>query len=224
MSKAGIGENGVVLGSGDYWSRVNRSTFLGALMRWTSETSYSETLREIGSRAGDMVEEIYDDLQEHKNQLRFINSDRRNALAKQVRGLYDVCRMAGSTCSHSGECVAMLTLSGFFSNPFSDDRAIQAPSTKSKTIRISLPANAWISFRRLRTGTFLSLREAAKKSGHFWRRLRRERAKIFCRRFWTLTRAAVAMRICGENAVIPSAEASIWIAWSELFSVRMSRQ
>ncbi|MET0017082.1 hypothetical protein [Oscillibacter sp.] len=125
MSKEGIGENGAVLGSGDYWSRVNRSTFLGGLMRRTSETNYSETLRETGSRAGDMTEEIYDDLQEHRKQLSSIDSDRRNALAMQVRGLYDVCRMAGSSCSHSGECVAMLTLSGFFSNPFSDERAIQ---------------------------------------------------------------------------------------------------
>jgi hypothetical protein len=53
-------------------------------MRRTSETNYQETLREIGSRAGDMVEEIYDDLQEHKDQLRFIDSDRRGTLAKQV--------------------------------------------------------------------------------------------------------------------------------------------
>jgi len=132
VSKKGIGENGAVLGSGDYWSRVNRSTFFGGLMRRTSETSYSETLRETGSRAGDMAEEIYDDLQEHRKQLSSIDSDLRNALAKQVRGLYDVCRMAGSPCSHSGECVAMLTLSGFFSNPFSDDRAIQSAIHKIK--------------------------------------------------------------------------------------------
>jgi hypothetical protein len=84
MSKEAIGENGAVLGSGDYWSRVNRSTFFGGLMRRTSETNYQETLREMGSRAGDMVEEIYDDLQEHKDQLRFIDSDRRGTLAKQV--------------------------------------------------------------------------------------------------------------------------------------------
>ncbi|BAK97656.1 hypothetical protein OBV_04580 [Oscillibacter valericigenes Sjm18-20] len=90
MSKEGIGENGAVLGSGDYWSRVNRSTFFGGLMRRTTETNYQETLRETGSRAGDMTEEIYDDLQEHRKQLPSIDSDRRNALAKQVRGLYDV--------------------------------------------------------------------------------------------------------------------------------------
>lgn len=101
-------------------------------MRRTSETSYSETLRETGGRAGDMAEEIYDDLQEHRKQLSSIDSGRRNTLAKQVRGLYDVCRMAGSSCSHSGECVAMLNLSGFLSNPFSDNRAIQSAIRKIK--------------------------------------------------------------------------------------------
>jgi len=132
VSKEGIGENGAVLGSGDYWSRVNRSTFFGGLMRRTSETNYSETLRETGSRAGDMVNEIYDDLQEHRKQLPFSDSGWRNALAKQVRGLYDVCKMVGSFCSHSGECVAMLNLSGFCSNPFSDEHAIQSAIRKIK--------------------------------------------------------------------------------------------
>lgn len=28
MSKEATGENGAVLGSGDYWNRVNRATFL----------------------------------------------------------------------------------------------------------------------------------------------------------------------------------------------------
>ena len=106
--------------------------FLWGLMRRISETNYQETLREIGSRAGDMAEEIYGDLQEHKNQLRFIDSVRRNALAKQVRGPYDGCRMAGSSCSHSGECAAMPNLSGFFSNPFSDERTIQNAIRKIK--------------------------------------------------------------------------------------------
>ncbi|WP_312612314.1 hypothetical protein [Oscillibacter sp.] len=82
MSREAIGENGAVLGSGDYWSRVNRSTFFGGLMRRASEASYQEALREAGSRASDMVEEIYNDLQEHKKQLASIDSGQRNALAK----------------------------------------------------------------------------------------------------------------------------------------------
>ena len=51
MSKEAIGENGSILGSNEYWSRVNRDTFWGKLMRQSAETNYYETLREIGSRA-----------------------------------------------------------------------------------------------------------------------------------------------------------------------------
>ncbi|WP_312634639.1 hypothetical protein [Oscillibacter sp.] len=132
MSREAIGENGAVLGSGEYWSRVNRSTFFGGLMRRASEASYQETLRETGSRASDMVEEIHEDLQEHKTRLSSIDYGRRNALAKQVQGLYDVCRMADTSCTHSGECITMLNLSSLFGNPFSDERAIEAAIRKVK--------------------------------------------------------------------------------------------
>ena len=46
MSKEATGENGAVLGSSDYWNRVNRATFFGTLMQRPSETNYHETLRE----------------------------------------------------------------------------------------------------------------------------------------------------------------------------------
>ncbi|MDD3346682.1 hypothetical protein [Oscillibacter sp.] len=143
MSKEATGENGAILGGSDYWSRVNRSTFFGGVMRRESEANYHETLREVGGRAGDAVEEIYDDLQEHSKQLRSIDSGQRNQLAKQVRGLYDVCRLAGASCGHSGECVALLSLSGLFSNPFGDERAVQNAIRKIKNNAEFLPANAW---------------------------------------------------------------------------------
>ena len=72
-------------------------------MRNASDTNYQETLREVGSRAGAAVEEIYDDLQNHIESVRSIPSDRRSALAKQVQGMCDVCAMAGVFCSHSSE-------------------------------------------------------------------------------------------------------------------------
>lgn len=56
----------------------------------------------------------------------------RNALAKQVQGLYDVCRMADTSCTHSGKCITMLNLTGLFSNPFSDERAIETAIRKLK--------------------------------------------------------------------------------------------
>ena len=103
-------------------------------MRNASDTNYQETLREVGSRAGAAVEEIYDDLQNHIESVRSIPSDRRSALAKQAQGMHDVCAMAGVFCSHSSDCIGILNLSGFYlpSTSFGDDRAIQNAIYKIK--------------------------------------------------------------------------------------------
>lgn len=134
MSKEAIGENWFILGSSGYWERVNRETIFGRMMQDASDTNYQQTLQEMGSRANEAVEEIYDDLQEHIKSVRAIPSDHRNELAKQVQELYDVCSMAGTFCSHSSECKGILELSGFYlpDTSFSDDRAIQNAIHKIK--------------------------------------------------------------------------------------------
>lgn len=134
MSKEATGENGALLGSSEYWSRVNRATFFGQLMRNASDTNYQETLREVGHRAGSAVEEIYNDLQKNIKSVRAISSDRRSSLAKQVQSLYDVCSMAGSFCSHSSDCIGILNLSSIYlpSTLFSDDRAVENAIHKIK--------------------------------------------------------------------------------------------
>mgnify|MGYP000933206531 CR=1 FL=1 len=86
MSKEATGENGAVLGSGEYWNRVNRAAFFGTLMQRPSETNYHETLREMVYLSCAAVQQIYH-LQEHINVIRNISSDRRSALAKQVQSL-----------------------------------------------------------------------------------------------------------------------------------------
>lgn len=114
MSKEATGENGSVLGGSAYWNSINSATFFGKLMQRPSETNYHETLAEIGGRASAAVEEIYSDLQEHINFIRSIPSEHRDALAKQVQLLYDVCGMSGSFCSHSSDCIGILSLSSFY--------------------------------------------------------------------------------------------------------------
>lgn len=114
MSKEATGENGSVLGSSAYWNSINSATFFGKLMQRPSETNYHATLSEVGGRASAAVDEIYNDLQEHINSIRSIPSDHRNALAKQVQSLYDVCGVSGSFCSHSSDCIGILSLSSFY--------------------------------------------------------------------------------------------------------------
>lgn len=49
--------------------------------------------------------------------------------------LYDVCRMSGSFCSHSSDCIEILNLSSFYlpGSSFRDDRAIQTAIQKIKS-------------------------------------------------------------------------------------------
>jgi len=95
MSKEAVGQINTKIGSSEYWSKLNRSTILDRLM--DNRTNYQATLRELGGRASGVIEEIYGDLGTLGSRIRFLDLHNRNALAKQVEGLYDICKMSGVT-------------------------------------------------------------------------------------------------------------------------------
>lgn len=134
MSKEAIGQNGAVIGSSEYWQRTNQSTFLGNAVSNISESDYKSMLREVGHRASSALDEIYDDLQTHMKSIRAIPDSRRNALAREVRGLYEVCMLAGTSSGRSGDCISILNLSGFYvgSRYFANESAIQSAIKKIK--------------------------------------------------------------------------------------------
>ena len=92
MSKEAVGQNGDVLGSSDYWDRLNRSTYIGTAMQRTSETEYFEAVKQIGQRAASAIDSIHSDLQKSKKTIHNISFSDRNALSRQVQALGDVFR------------------------------------------------------------------------------------------------------------------------------------
>ena len=125
MSKEAVGQINTKIGSSEYWSKLNRSTILGHLIN--SRTDYQATLRALGRRASAAIEEIYGDLSSLGSKIRFLDSHNRKALAKQVEGLYDVCKMTGVTVWHNSECVQGLNLSMMspWTRNFRDERGIE---------------------------------------------------------------------------------------------------
>ena len=125
MSKEATAQLGVKVGSSEYWSRINRDTLFGDLLG--SGTDYRSALGKLGARARDTIEDIYDDLSELGSKIRYLPSSDRNALAKQVEGLYDVCRLGGVSAGHSSECVQGLNLSIMspWNRSFRDERGIE---------------------------------------------------------------------------------------------------
>ena len=119
MSKEAVGQNGAVLGSSDYWDRLNRSTYIGTAMQRTSETEYFEAVKQIGQRAASAIDSIHSDLQKSKKTIHNTSFSDRNASLFSASQTFPVTISPGST------------------SPLSVPL-----STKSKTTRISLPASA----------------------------------------------------------------------------------
>ena len=125
MSKEATGQMGAKIGSSEYWSAVNKNTLFGSLMG--SQTDYQVAIGQLGTKAAAAIEEIYEDLSNLGAKIRYLPSSDRNALAKQVEGLYDICRMSGVSVWHKSECVHGLNLSIMspWTSSFRDERSIE---------------------------------------------------------------------------------------------------
>jgi len=125
MSKEATGQMGVIIGSDSYWAKINNSTLFGSLMG--SRTDYQAAIGQLGTKAAAAIEEIYEDLSKLGANIRYLPSSDRNALAKQVEGLYDICRMSGVSVWHKSECVHGLNLSIMspWTSSFRDERSIE---------------------------------------------------------------------------------------------------
>lgn len=128
MSKEAVGQNGAVLGSPDYWDRLNRSTYIGTAMQRTSETEYFDAVKQIVQRAASAIDSIYSDLQKSKKTIHNISFSDRNALSRQVQALGDVCSLSATSSGHGSECLFLLHQSDFPSNNFSwfDESAVRS--------------------------------------------------------------------------------------------------
>lgn len=185
MSKEAIGQNGAVIGSSEYWQRTNQSTFLGNAVSSISESDYKSMLREVGHRASSALDEIYDDLQTHMKSIRAIPDSRRNALAREVRGLYEVCMLAGTSSGKSGDCISILNLSGFYvsSRYFANESAIQSAIKKLKIVQTFLPASVLVSFNRQQIGESALQQAAIIGRNLFWKMSCRAEEKTSCSRY-----------------------------------------
>jgi len=105
MSKEALGQNGELLGSPAYWNKLNQGSILREIMHTNAPTDYYDALRSAGERASNAIGAIYQDLSKKKDELFSIGSSERNALAKQVKGLYDICKLTGKTVMHSNDCI-----------------------------------------------------------------------------------------------------------------------
>ena len=151
MSKEASSWGGTILGSSAYWEKLNRDTLFSDVT--TRRPDYRMSLTRLGHRANDAIDAIYNDLNELAGKIRFLPSGDRNALAKQVQALYDVCKMSGVSARRADDCIQGLSLS--FMSPWSrnipDPRAVEkaieaiklSPFSTRDRVALLLEAGHW---------------------------------------------------------------------------------
>lgn len=116
-----------VVGSDDYFRRLNGGNFMGSLMKDGRQTAYYACLRKLAETIRSTVEELYGDLRQHRGILRYIPREDRETLTKVLLGLGDVCKITSAGSGRSSECITLLSLSSSETRPKSgaSDREIE---------------------------------------------------------------------------------------------------
>lgn len=110
------GQNGKVVGSGDYFSALNRG-ILSEFMQNHSTYNYNESLQKAADRIHSILEEIYQDLNNNIGILRCIPLNHRKNLIKVITGCAEICRIVSKSAGKSTDCIAMLNLSSYKTHP-----------------------------------------------------------------------------------------------------------
>ena len=144
MSGEAIGQNGAILGSPEYWTRINQATSLGPMMVDSSGPNYVVSIKNIGQRAESAINAIYEDLQNNTKVITLIPSDQRLALANQVIALHNVCEFSGVASLKTSDCLSILNLSksSFLQIQWYDISEINAALEKIRTCQYFLPSES----------------------------------------------------------------------------------
>ena len=158
MSKEAVGQNGERIGSLAYWNKLNKSSVLSEVMHPNTPTDYYNAIRKAGERASNAIDMIYQDVSKKQGELRYISSAERNTLVKQIKGLYDVCKLTGKPVMHSDACIHALSSDG--GRGFRDERAIEE---SVKYIKNNHHYSAWESRDMVKEAAEWGISHAARR-------------------------------------------------------------
>ena len=105
--------SGFTVGSERYFQALNERYFIRLLMKNRDCVDYKSNLHELVRNIEGVLSEVYKDLREHADYLRFIPESDREGLTKLVFGLYDVGEIVGKRLGLAEACVDLLTLRSY---------------------------------------------------------------------------------------------------------------
>ncbi|MFI3327066.1 MAG: hypothetical protein R3Y35_12985 [Clostridia bacterium] len=104
------GSNGCIVGSENYFKKLNSSYYFSNLI-YNNYNKYKECIVTLCADIKKCLDEIYYDLNSNSKYLRYVQSTYRNNLEKYVISLNDICKAYGNEYSKKNSIVSLLTLS-----------------------------------------------------------------------------------------------------------------
>ncbi len=107
MSKELRGRNGKIVGSIDYFEKLNVSSGMDCILKKYNFDYYTR-LKAKSYKAGKMFDEVYDDLKKNEKYLCYIDKDEKKRTAEIIKGMAGICKIVGDSTSRADTCVSIL--------------------------------------------------------------------------------------------------------------------
>lgn len=110
MSQELVGSCGAVLGSSDYFQKINQGAIFTPFMTSQDGYYYSFAVGQLCSRCAAVIDEICSDLRNSASSLSRIPGDHRDNLEKLIANLEEASSFMSPAFTSAGECRALLTM------------------------------------------------------------------------------------------------------------------
>ncbi len=107
MSKELIGKNGKIVGSLDYFNKLNDKCGMENILN-SYKFDYYSRLKAKSYKANRMFDEVFMDLKNNEQYLSYIDKDNKKVTAEIIKGMAGVCKIVGDSTSGADKCVTLL--------------------------------------------------------------------------------------------------------------------
>ncbi len=110
MSKELVGNNGKVVGSMDYFNKLNDQFLIKDIVKSYSFNYYA-SLKAMSKKINKLLDEVYLDLKSNENYLSFIDRKYVNDTVAIINGLSSFCKKFGESSNKANECIKLISSS-----------------------------------------------------------------------------------------------------------------
>ncbi len=110
MSKELVGRNGKIVGSMDYFNKLNDTYLIKGMVKSYSFNYYA-SLKTISKKINKLLDEVYSDFKSNEDYLSFIDRRYIKDTVTIIDGLSSFCKKFGESNNKANECIKLISSS-----------------------------------------------------------------------------------------------------------------